>query len=268
MNLKQLINKSVYGIIGYISSQEDLDLLEQYILYNLPVLKEFKQVIVTTNYSSGRSYPSYQTQNKKLWKKYFPDCIILDSVVNRGHNFGTADLDNLIFEYCKENNIEWLCKGANDMIFEESILNKEIDEADFYYLNGIGYGGMIKYDFDFNRIINEDFYPQTNFYFINISKIDYINNKFYLNETYEYIQSIPNYNGKIWEYINGWSCESFLKECIQRNKLSKYHLLPIEKYYTLLQLIKSQNIHDSSHKNIMAEGICHFQFPNQTIIKI
>jgi hypothetical protein len=39
MNLKQLINKSVYGVVGYISSQNDLDLLEQYILYNLPVLK-------------------------------------------------------------------------------------------------------------------------------------------------------------------------------------------------------------------------------------
>jgi hypothetical protein len=40
MNLKQIINKSVYGTIGYISSQNDLNLLEQYILHNLPVLKE------------------------------------------------------------------------------------------------------------------------------------------------------------------------------------------------------------------------------------
>jgi len=263
MNLKQLINKSIYGTIGYVSSQNDLDLLEQYILYNLPVLKEFKQIIIATNYGY-----SLQNENTQLWKKYFPNCIILDSLINRGHNFGTADLDNLIFDYCKENNIEWLCKSSNDIILQKEILNTNIEDADFYYLNGIGYGGMIKYNFDFNRIINEEFYPQTNFYFINIFKSDYLNDKTYLDETFKLSLNIPNYNGRIWEYINGWSCESFLKECIQRNKLSKYHLLPIEKYYALLQLIKSQNIHDSSHKNIMVEGICHFQFPDQTIIKI
>jgi hypothetical protein len=52
MLLKELINKSVYGTIGYITSQDDLDLLEQYILYNLPVLKEFKQIVIATNYGS------------------------------------------------------------------------------------------------------------------------------------------------------------------------------------------------------------------------
>ena len=42
MNLKELFNKSIYGSIGYISSQQDLDLLETYIIYNLPVLEGFK----------------------------------------------------------------------------------------------------------------------------------------------------------------------------------------------------------------------------------
>lgn len=263
MNLKQLINKSIYGTIGYISSQDDLDLLEQYILYNLPVLKEFKQIVVATNYGS-----SLQLENTQLWKQYFPDCITLDSELNRGHNFGTADLDNLVFDWCKENNEEWLCKSANDVIFQELILEKEIKEADFYYLNGIGYGGMVPYGFDFEKIINEDFYPQTNFYFINVSKTDFLNDKKFLDETYEYIQNIPDYNGKIWEYIKGWSCEDFLKNCIERNKLIKYHLLPKEKYVYLLQLVKDHNIHDCSHKNIMIEGICHFQYSNQPIIEI
>lgn len=263
MFLKELINKSVYGTIGYISSQDDLDLLEQYIRYNRPVLKEFKKIVVSTNYSSP-----LQIANTQLWKQYFPSCIILDSEVNRGHNFGTADLDNLIFDWCKENNEEWLCKSANDVVFQESILEKQIDSADFYYLNGIGYGGMIPYNFDFEKIINEEFYPQTNFYFINVSKTDYLNNKQYLNETYQQIQNIPNYNGKVWEYIEGWSCESFLKNCIKRNKLIKYHLIPEEKYVCLLQVIKNYNIHDCSHKNIMIEGICHFQYSNQPIIEI
>jgi len=263
MKLSQLINKSVYGTIGYISSQNDLDLLEQYIFYNLPILKEFKQIIVATNYGSP-----LQAENKQIWKKYFSNCVILDSPINRGHNFGTADLDNLVFDWCKKSNEKWLCKGANDVIFLESILEKQIEKADFYYLNGIGYGGMIPYDFDFERIINEEFYPQTNLYFINVFKTDYLNNKRYLDETYQQIQNIPEYNGKIWEYIKGWSCEDFLKNCVQRNNLSKFHLVPQEKYRILLQLIKENHIHDCSHKNIMIEGICHFQYPEQPVIEI
>lgn len=263
MLLKELINKSVYGTIGYITSQDDIDLLESYILYNLPVLKEFKQIAVATNYSSP-----FQNENSELWKKYFPNCIVIDSELNRGHNHGYTDLDNLIFDWCKENNEEWLCKGANDVIFQDSILEKEVGDADFYYMNGVGYGGMVPFDFDFEKIIEEAFYPQTNFYFINVSKTDFLNDKKFLDETYEYIQTIPDYNGRIWEYIKGWSCEDLLKLCVERNNLSKLHLIPLEKYRILLQIIKDHNIHDCSHKNIMIEGICHFPYPNQPIIEI
>jgi len=263
MFLKELINKSVYGTIGYIQSYSDIETLSQYISYNYPVLKEFKHIVVATNYSSP-----LQNENTLLWKTFFPDCIILDSEINRGHNHGYTDLDNLVFDWCKENNEEWLCKGANDVVFQESILGKEVDGADFYYMNGIGYGGMIKYNFNFDQIIKEDFYPQTNFYFINVKKTDFINDKTFLDETYNHIQSIPDYNGRIWEYIEEWSCEDFLKNCIKRNNLSKYHLIPQEKYLSLLKIIKEYNIHDSSHKNIMIEGICHFPYVNQQIIEI
>lgn len=261
--IKQLINKSVYGTIGYISSQSDIEVLEQYILYNLNVLKEYKQLIIATNYSDIFLIEN----NKQLWTRYFPDCILLDSKINRGPAFGTADLDDMLFDYCKENSIEWLCKSANDVIIQESILNKEITYSDFYYMNGIGYGGMIKYNFDFDSIINEDFYPQTNFYFINISKCDYLNDKQHIDEIYTKIQTIPEYSGKAWEY--GFrSCETLLKECIERNNLTKYHLISTEKYIILLNTVKEYNIHDCSHKNIMIEGICHYQNINQQVIVI
>ena len=264
MLLKEIINKSYYGIIGYVSSLDDISKIEQYINYNLPVLKEFKNILIATNYSNLELNISYH----QLWKSYFHDCVLIDSKINRGHNHGNADLDNIVFNYCKDNNINWLCKSAVDIIIQESLLNKEVEEADFYYLNGIGYGGMIKYNLEFNKIISEDFYPQTNFYFINVSKCDFLNNKEYLDETYNHIQTLPEYNGKIWEYIDEWSCEDFLKQCIKRNNLSTYHLIPLKKYTMLLQLIKDNNIHDPSHKNIMIEGICHFQYNNQPIIEI
>jgi hypothetical protein len=263
MLLKELINKSIYGTIGYISSQDDLDLIEQYILYNLPVLEEFKQIVIATNYGSP-----LQKENTQLWKKYFPECVLIDSRVNRGHNHGYTDLDNLVFDWCKENNEEWLCKGANDVVFQDSILEKEVGDADFYYMNGVGYGGMVPFDFDFERIIEEAFYPQTNFYFINVSKTDYLNDAHYINETYNYTKSLNNYNGRVWEYIENWSCEKFLKDCVERNNLKIEHLLMGSTYISLLNFIKDQKCQDPSHKNIMMENICHLHFPEQNIIYI
>lgn len=265
MKVKNLINKSYYGTIGYVSSKNDLENLERYILHNLAILNEYKQIIVATNY---KNYPELTEENSNLWKKYFPDCILLDSKINRGHNHGYTDLDNLIIDYCKNNNIEWLCKSANDIIIQPSHLTKDIPEADFYYLNGIGYGGMVKYNFDNKRIINEDFYPQTNFYFINVSKIDYLNDKKYLDDSYEYIKSIPNYNGRIWEYIREWTCERFLRKCVERNKLKIHHLISEEKYIKLLNYVKQTQIHDCSHKNLLIEGVCHYHSLNHPLYEI
>ena len=127
---------------------------------------------------------------------------------------------------------------------------------------------MVKYNFDFDRIVKEDFYPQTNFYIINVDKIDYLNDKSYLNETYNYIQSIRDYNGRIWEYVENWSCEDFIKNCIARNNLSKHHLISLNKYNTLLQHVKDNIVHDCSHKNVLIEGVCHLHYKDQPMLSI
>ncbi len=260
MNLKSIINKSVYGTIGYISCEKDLEILEWYILYNLPVLKEYKQIVVATNYgaSDWHVLQKQRKNNFELWRKYFPNCILIDSKLNRGHNFGTTDLDNMLFDWCKDNNEEWLCKSSNDVIINNSILDIEVKESDFYYLNGISYETLNNYNFDYNKLYKEHFYPQTNFYLINVSKCDYLNDDAYINETYEYSKTIPNYNGKIWEYIKNWSCEDFVKNCVNRNNLSKYYLLDENQNKNLCDLIYYEKIGDPSHKNIMVNGICHF----------
>ena len=264
MNLKSLINKSYYGSVNHIGSIEDLDTIEQYLLYNTSILKEFKNLIIATNYSGG-----FQIENAKLWKKYFPDCILIDLDKNRGHSFGTADLDNAIINYCQQHNIDWVCKTSQDVVFTPDILSINIEEnKDFYYMNGIGYGGMEKYNFNLEKIESECFFPQTNFYFIDTTKIDYLNDKDYINETYEYIQGVRDYNGRIWEYIEGWTCERFLEKCVTRNNLLKYDLVSPKKYRILLETVKRLQIHDCSHKNIMIEGICHFHNPNQPVLTI
>lgn len=260
MILKEIINKSYYGTISYIPNKEYFSDLERYIKYNLEVLKEFKSIIIATNYKDIELVD----KNAQLWKKYFPDCVLLDLPKNRGHNFGTSDLDTALFNYCKKNNIEWLCKTSSDIILEQKILDTPIKEADFYYLEGIGYGGLVSNGFDRDIILNDYFFPQTNFYIINVSKVDYLNDQEYIEKTYTEIQNIPKqiyetaFNSKPWGPFPGWACEQFLANCVLRNDLIKYHLLSQEKYLILLGIIEKEQIHDCSHKNIMLEGICHF----------
>jgi len=265
MKLKEIISESVYGTIGYIGSIDDISTLESYIIYNLPIIKEYKQVIVATNY---KNYPELVEENTKLWKKYFPDCVLINSEINRGHSFGTADLDDLVFDYCKENNIKWLCKVSNDVILQETILDIDINEADFYYFNGTSYTDIVVSNFDYDKLYSERFYPQTNFFLIDVSKCDYLNDKNYVNETYDYVHSIPSYKGRPWEYVKDWSCELFARYCVERNNLIKYHLLTRKKHDKLCKIIELYKIGDPSHKNIMIEGVCHFQYPNQEIIML
>jgi len=260
--IKQLANKSIYGSVGYISSKQDLELLEQYIMFNLSVLKEFKQILIATNYDLDLREDNFQ-----LWRKYFPNCILIDNDKNRGPAFGTADLDNLIFDYCVNNNVEWLFKSSNDVIIEENFLNKEIPDVDFYYLIGISYEDLCLNNFNYEKILNK-FFPQTNGYFINTSKCDYLVTKEFLDETYKQVINLSTYRGKPWEHIENWSCELFLKNCIERNNLTKHYLLNIEKHNQLCEIVNIYKIGDPSHKNIMIEGICHFQYPEQQIVEI
>jgi len=262
--IRQLANKSVYGTVGYVSSQNDLELLEQYLLHNLPVLKEFKQIVVATNY---KAYPEFVDENELIWRKYFPDCILFNSETNRGPAFGTADLDNIVFNYCINNKIEWLFKSSNDVIIQESFLDVKIPEVDFYYLIGISYEDLYLNNFNYEKLQSK-FFPQTNGYFIKTSKCDYLATEEFLDKTYEQVIKIPEYRGKPWEHIENWSCELFLKGCVERNNLTKYYLLDTDKHNQLCEIINTYKIGDPSHKNIMIEGICHFQFPNQQIIEI
>ena len=73
----KIINESWFLSNGYIDSTSSIDLLEQkYIKYNLPILKQFKHIAVATTYSHLSD--SLVQEKSFLWKKYFPDCHIID----------------------------------------------------------------------------------------------------------------------------------------------------------------------------------------------
>ncbi len=265
MILENIINISSLCITGHIGNMNDISKFRQYYQYNSNFINKFKTKHFIINFEETNKYKLF-AEFIRHYGSYIP------LWENRGHNFGSADLDNKAFDFCKETNKKWMCKMSMDVIVEPNIskmLSLEVpDDVSFLYMNGIGYGGMEKYNFDYNEIIKNDFYPQTNFYFIDISKVDYLNNKKYINETYEIIKNTPSYNGKVWEYIPGWSCEDFLKQCVLRNNLKKHHLISDESYFKLLNAVEHNYIHDPSHKNIMIDSVCHFHDNSKNVLYI
>ena len=128
-------------------------------------------------------------------------------------------------------------------------------------------GDMIRvivkaYDYDNDRMINEDFYQQTTQYFINTTKLPYIHKQETVDKAYDYVQKLNNYNGRVWEHIKGISCEDFLKNAVIKNKLVTHHLIKPDTYIPLLNFVKANNIHDPSYKQLIIGGTVHLQYPD------
>ena len=265
MTKLELIKNSYIGIAGHISSDTKLESLELYLNTNKLIFDKFKGVIVASNYA----FDALKERTHELYRKYFDDVKFIDLDVNRGHTIGTLDLDGAIFDYCKKNDIEWLFKVNDDMLYTPEFLeDEELPDAYFYYWQGVGFSGLEKYDYDLDRMVNEYFYPQTTQYFINTTKIPELHSKQVVTEAYDYVQGLENYNDKIWEYIQGFTCEDLLKNAVMRNGLVKHHIMKDDTYIRLLDFVKANQIHDPSHKQMIIDGTLHLQWPDAKCIII
>lgn len=266
MKLKDIANKSIYATTGHISGKDTLTVIESYILYNLEQLKEFKGILVVSNYKTIDK--ELETLNEQLWGKYFRDCKFIHNGVSKGRDFGAAENDNSAFDYCKDNGIEWMCKSANDILMNKELFDIEVTEADFYYFNGIGVAGIVNlYNNDLDTAFKEDFFPQTNYYFLNVAKCDYLNDKQHIESIYAKVKDDLEYDGI--PYSAGFiACEEQLKTCVSRNNLKKQHLIEDEKYKLLLKAVMYFQIHDPSHKNLMVNGVCHYHYFGEEVLDI
>jgi hypothetical protein len=258
MMFVDVVRRSAYGTTGYLAGQRDLDVLQSTIMRNLPLLRTFRQVIVATNYAQSNS-TELMVGNADLWRRYLPDCVILDSQVNRGHSIGTSDLDNMLFDYCKASGIDWLCKGSNDVLLDSRLLEIPVDDAGFYYLNAVSYRMLQSQDFDLSRFGAGHFFPQTTFYAIDVSATDHLVDKEFLDRSWRIVNRIPDYNGRIWEHIPGWSCEQLLRQCVLRNRLKRESLMSQEQFLRVLQIVMDNRLEDCSLKGLSINGICHAQ---------
>lgn len=267
MKLLEILDSSAYCSIGTINTDRDLGILERFIMQNENLIKRFPYKIVAVN-------GEFAYKADLIWTAYFPDITVINTRRNLGHTFGTLDLDAAIFKEAKKNpKLKWIWKFSNDILIEESIFDKEVGLADFYYFNNVGYSSLVQWKFDIKQLVSDLYdgstmYPQTNFYIIR-SNVDELIDTDKLADMYEQWKNTPE--KKPWELFKGIDCESVLLNCVARNKLITYQLLDKASLTKLCEHIQRTNLTDGSFKNIMFSDIgnfCHYQYVDENVLVI
>lgn len=258
MQFGDVLAQSVYGTTGYVADESDVTHTEGVLTCSLDVLRTFRSVVVATNYSPEAPQPVIDDYHL-LWRDHFPNAVLLDSAPNRGHSIGTADLENALHDYCRRNDHPWLCKGANDVLLTPPVLTIPVQPAQFYFLNAVSYDALAQHDFDLSLFTDDFFFPQTTFYAIATGTCEALYDRRMLDASWRHVNAISRYNGRIWEYLPGWSCERWLRECALRNGLTRHHLMTGEQWRRVLDIVLAQRITDCSFKGLSINGICHVQ---------
>lgn len=253
-----LLAASDFGTTGYLASADDVAALDRMIELNLDVLRTFRRIAVATNYGATNA-DELRAANREVWRARFPDCVLIDSPVNRGHSIGTADLDTLLFDWCKRTGGRWLCKSANDVALSPRVLQIQVRPAQFYYLNAVSYDALAEHGFDFARFEGDFFFPQDTFWVLDVQATDHLVAREFLDASWRIVTRIPDYSGRIWEVIPGWSCERLLQLMVLRNGLTRCALMSPEQWRQVLDLTVERRITDCSLKGIDVNGICHTQ---------
>lgn len=278
MKLGDIVSDSAFCSIGCITSIQDIEKLEQYLLYNREVISRFPKIIVSLTKTENISFNEMVAYVDVFPKMFGNDKCFVDVRSNKGHSFGFTDLDASVMSKAKEMNVKWVVKSTNDVLLEKQIFDVEMDDDDFFYFQGHGYTGMdTYYKLDVNKAVEsfkdnvyEYFFPQTNFFVIK-ANVDCLIESDRFNTLYTKCINDPDYkkNPTQTEY-KYLLCECVLRDCVWRNKLKCKHLISKETYRQLLHTIVANRISDSSHKNIFFKecGVCHFHFADQPVLEI
>lgn len=277
MYLKQIISKSFFGTIATVKDEFSIRKLDLFLQYNLPLLSIFEnRVVIAINKLEDTPAVVVEAYKQTLALNV-PGCVILE-INNRGHMFGTIDLEEAILSYIKKNapKTEYLFKSMDDVITYPYFLEVEVPEADFYYLPGFSYesiqkaGSKEKLYSIYENFESGFWTPQTTFFILRInnvdnlygSDIDYKHNIFI-----ETKRSIPQI--KPWEipFDIKFDCETHLGRTVK--DMSKYCLIQ-SKFKKLLDLVERYPIGDPSHKNIYFKdlGICHYHYYDQPVLEL
>lgn len=276
MKLQSITPKSCYATIATIT-EDSFDKLNLFMQYNEELIKQFPHVIISTN--SLEDTPMRKiNQYHNTWRRMVPNCVILHSDDNRGHMFGTIDLEEAILKYVKRElpEVQYLWKSMDDVITTTELLDVEVDEAEFYYLPGFSYesiqkaGGKDNLRKIYDAFDSRFYTPQTPFFILDITSIDSIYGSD-IDTKINIYKEVKTRNPyvKPWEveFDIKFDCETHLGRTTKDMK--KYCLLK-DQFEDLLDVIEINKIGDPSHKNIYFEklGVCHYHFYKDLIYNV
>jgi hypothetical protein len=253
MKLKDLLPDACYGSIATITGEESIHKVQTFLNMNADFINSFKNILVALN--TGEKADSYiEEAYKNEWLKMVPNVVFLHAHDNKGHMFGTIELEELILRFAKTYfpKTRYLFKTMEDVITNSKLLELEVPEASFYYLPSISYESIIRNKLDL---------PQTTFYILDITYIDSLYGKDVKLKHHEYLLALAN-NPRLkpWDmpFEIKFDCETHLARTVKNH--SKYCLLNSETYDKLLNFVEKHKVGDPSHKNIyfINEGICHY----------
>lgn len=273
MKIKDIIQDCTLGVTAYLNNDTAKDFIS-YLIYNKIIIEQFPNMVMAIN--SDEEDLSFI---KKLLDTYAADLDIVFLDQNRGHMFGTMDLDEAIFELSKKYPQKYLFKISQDILIDFELLNTEIIESDFYFVPGFsletilrnkGAKGLFQV---FEDSSQKDFTPQSNFFILNKKSPNVYGGSSLITEFYNKFQEIlkEKPNAKCWEEFPDpkFDCETFLGRTVQSQNLTHFNLLNESEFVHLWKTVLNYKIGDPSHKNIMLPcGICHFQFRDRPIIKL
>jgi hypothetical protein len=276
--LNQIINKSIFSSIGTLLDGYGLSLFKMYLDFNKPFIEKFSQAIYAFN--GDEKIINLATQSLEKLNTN----IKIITTENLGHTFGTFLLDNAIFQTAAQYpEYSYIWKFSNDVITEPFITDREVELADFYYINNIGYISLDwineperpKYTKEslLQAVMDKSyFYPQTNYYIIK-NHINFYPNKdtiYSLKKEFDEIKSThPNIHP--WHAIHECDSENMLKKTVIQNNLSTHYLLDEQDTKKIIEYVDQTKNYDGSHKNVLYSqlgNLCHLHYPNHPVCVI
>lgn len=280
MKLKNLIPSSAFCSIATITgSEESLEKAHGFIQYNQSVISRFENIIISFNYLDGVTEEQIIAYTK-LWKDAFRlrDVHFIKHDHNPGHMMGVIALEESFLKYIDKNytDIQYIWKSGEDVIIEPQILDRDIPEAEFYYLPGFSYETISGLNSISTPWWNDNTFmtdykinvktPQTNFYILDITKVESIYGDDVERKWNKYMEihrtTVDRMHIKPWEMVTDdgikFDCETHLGRGVM--DLKRQCLLTDIEFKDLIKFVRDNRVGDPSHKNIMFKetGICHY----------
>ena len=256
-NIRELaVGCDAVALCAFIGEPSDLRKIDYFQSFNAHWNKGFRRSVISINYKSPQLRKELQSSVEELFKNHFPSPYFIHNKKNWPSICRSlCNMEENLLQKCKELGYELVCKTMDHVSILPEISNIVVEEgADFYYTNGLGIGGCETRNFDEEKLLHDFFFPQTNFYFLNVAKVDYLYN---MTEVIE--------RGRAWEknpsiQPNGYyiTCEHELANMVSRNNLHSCDLLTPDEWKRIVEKVIFYNLGDPSFKNLSTAGILHW----------